>query len=63
MIVWLIVPLALLVWNALYCLRRSIDDFRHGRTKAGVSGALAFGGAFSALGVSLFVVLLSLYWH
>lgn len=54
MIAWVIITAVLLAWNAIYCTRKIIADFRGPKPASGVWGLFALAGAVSTLG--LFVV-------
>ena len=41
MVAWFIVTVVLLIWNAIYCTRRVIADFRSLKPANGGVGALA----------------------
>lgn len=59
MIAWFIVSLVLLIWNAIYCTRKIVIDFRGPKPASGVWGLFALAGALSTLSIGLVAVLVS----
>jgi len=49
MIVWLIVTIVLLMWNAVYCGLKIAADFRGPKPASGVWGLLALTGVLSTI--------------
>ncbi len=53
MIFWLVVTLALLVWNAIYCTLKIVADFRSPKPASGVWGLFALAGVLSTLALAV----------
>lgn len=53
MIVWLIVTVLLLIWNAVYCGLKIVADFRGPKPASGVWGLFALAGALSTIAMAL----------
>jgi hypothetical protein len=49
MIVWLIITVVLLIWNAVYCARKIVADLRGPKPASGVWGLFALAGALSMM--------------
>lgn len=49
MLYFLLISLALLVCNAIYCARKMVADFKGSEPAAGIWGLLALAGALMAL--------------
>jgi len=58
-VLWLIVTVALLVWNAIYCARKIISDFRGPTPASGVWGLFALAGALSTIAIAFVSVLVA----
>jgi hypothetical protein len=59
MIVITVISIVLLLWNAIYCARKAIDDFRSCKPASGLFGVLAIAGAGLPLGLLSLVLLLA----
>ena len=53
MIVWLIVTVVLLIWNAVYCGIKIVADFRGPKPASGVWGLFPLAGVLSMLAMAL----------
>ena len=53
MIVWLVLTLVLLIWNAVYCSLKIAADFRGSKPANGVWGLFALAGALSLIAFTL----------
>lgn len=53
MIVWLIVTVVLLIWNAVYCGIKIVADFRGPKPASGVWGLFALAGVLSMLAMAV----------
>ncbi|TPG49474.1 hypothetical protein [Sphingomonas glacialis] len=49
MIVWLIITVVLLIWNAVYCGLKIAADFRGPKPASGVWGMFALAGVLSMI--------------
>ena len=49
MIVWLIITVVLLIWNAVYCSLKIVADLRGPKPASGVWGMFALAGVLSMI--------------
>jgi hypothetical protein len=59
MIAATVAAIALLLWNAVYCTRKALADFRGPTPASGVAGLLAIVGAVLPMALLAFLLLLS----
>jgi hypothetical protein len=48
-LIWVVVTIALLLWNSAYCVRTFVPAFKRGDRLAILSGLVALVGALSAM--------------
>lgn len=53
MVFWFVVTIVLLLWNAIYCTRKVVADFRGPTPASGVWGLFALAGALSTIAIAI----------
>lgn len=59
MVAWFIVSIVLLIWNAIYCTRKIVVDFRGPTPASGVWGLFALAGVISILALAVISVFIA----